>query len=104
MNITLFDVFRTGVGSPFEKGALIAILVVAIFGLLYAAFLTRQILRESEGTDKMKRLSMAIRTGGNAYLRRQFRTIILIFFVLAVLYSLPAILRLSHQNMETRTG
>jgi len=82
MSITLFEGFR--LGTTFEKYALIAILVVAIFGLLYAAFLTRQILREPEGTEKMKRLSMAIRTGGNAYLRRQFRTILLIFFLLAV--------------------
>jgi K(+)-stimulated pyrophosphate-energized sodium pump len=84
VNITLFEVFRTGVASAFEKYALIAVIVVAIGGLLYATFLNRQIMRESEGTEKMKRLSMAIRTGGNAYLRRQFRTIIVIFFVLAV--------------------
>jgi len=82
MDITLFEGFR--LGTTFEKGALIAILVVAIFGLLYAALLTRQILRQPEGTEKMKHLSMAIRTGGNAYLRRQFRTIILIFFLLAI--------------------
>lgn len=84
MDITLFEVFRTGVATAFEKYALIAVIVVAIGGLLYAAFLNRQIMREPEGTEKMKHLSMAIRTGGNAYLRRQFRTIIVIFFVLAV--------------------
>jgi len=84
MDITLFEVFRTGVATDFERYALIAVLVVAVCGLLYAAFLNRQIMRESEGTEKMKHLSMAIRTGGNAYLRRQFRTIIVIFFVLAV--------------------
>ena len=82
MDITLFQGFTEG--TTFEKYALIAVLVVAIFGLLYAAFLTRQILRQPEGTEKMKHLSMAIRTGGNAYLRRQFRTILLIFFLLAV--------------------
>jgi K(+)-stimulated pyrophosphate-energized sodium pump len=84
MGITLFEVFRTGVATDFERYALIAVLVVAVCGLLYAAFLNRQIMREPEGTEKMKRLSMAIRTGGNAYLRRQFRTILVIFFVLAV--------------------
>jgi K(+)-stimulated pyrophosphate-energized sodium pump len=84
MDITLFEVFRTGVATAFEKYALIAVIVVAIGGLLYAAFLNRQIMKESEGTEKMKHLSMAIRTGGNAYLKRQFRTIIVIFFVLAV--------------------
>jgi K(+)-stimulated pyrophosphate-energized sodium pump len=84
MNITLFEIFRTGVGSAFEKYALIAILVIAVFGLLYAAFLARQTLKESEGSEKMKKLSGAIRLGGNVYLKRQFRTILIVFFVLGI--------------------
>ena len=82
MGITLFEGFR--IGTTFEKFALIAVLGVAILGLLYAAFLTRQILREPEGNDKMKHLARAIRIGGNAYLMRQFRTILLVIFVVAV--------------------
>ena len=81
MSITLFEVFRQA--STFEKSALIAVLVVAVLGLIYAAFLTRQILREPEGTDKMKHIAGAIRKGGNAYLKRQFRTILLLIAVLA---------------------
>jgi K(+)-stimulated pyrophosphate-energized sodium pump len=82
MGVTLFEGFR--VATTFEKVALIVVLAVAIIGLLYAAFLTRQVLREPKGTDKMQRISMAIRTGGNAYLMRQFRTILLLIFILAV--------------------
>ena len=51
MGITLFEVFRQA--STFEQLALIAVIIVAVLGLIYAAFLTRQILREPEGTDKM---------------------------------------------------
>ena len=83
MGITLFDAFR--VATTFEKWALIVVLVVAIIGLLYALFLTRQVLREPTGTEKMQKISAAIRTGGNAYLKRQFSTIFLILVVLAVL-------------------
>ncbi len=82
MGVTLFEGFR--VATTFEKLALIVVLVVAIIGLLYAAFLTRQVLREPEGNEKMRHISMAIRTGGNAYLMRQFRTILLLIFALAV--------------------
>ncbi len=82
MHITLFEGFR--IGTTFEKFVLIAVLGVAILGLLYAAFLTRQILREPEGNDKMKHLAQAIRLGGNAYLMRQFRTILLVIFAVAV--------------------
>ncbi len=82
MNITIFEGFR--VATTFEKWALIAVLVVAVLGLIYAAFLTRQILREPKGNEKMNRIADAIRRGGNAYLMRQFRTILLLIFVLAV--------------------
>ncbi|OGO35431.1 MAG: sodium-translocating pyrophosphatase [Chloroflexi bacterium RBG_16_57_8] len=83
MNITLFDAFS--VATSFEKIALIIVLVVAVLGLLYAAFLTRQVLREPKGTEKMQHISNAIRKGGNAYLGRQLRTILLVIVVLTIL-------------------
>ncbi len=82
MGVTLFDGFR--VATSFEKIALIAVVGVAILGLLYAVYLTRQISKAPEGTEKMRHISNAIRSGGNAYLMRQFRTILLLIFVLAV--------------------
>lgn len=82
MHITLLDGFR--VGTTFEKFALIGIVVVAILGLLYAVFLARQTSRAPEGNEKMRHIANAIRTGGNAYLMRQFRTILLVIFALAV--------------------
>ena len=81
MDITLFNGFSEA--SSFEKGALIAVVIVAFIGLSYAAFLARQIMREPEGNEKMKHIAKAIRDGGNAYLKRQFRTIISIIFILA---------------------
>ncbi|MBM2825375.1 MAG: hppA [Dehalococcoidales bacterium] len=82
MGITLFEGFQ--VATTFEKYSLIFVVLIAIIGLLYAAFLTRQILREPEGNEKMKHIANAIRTGGNAYLMRQFRTILFLVFILAV--------------------
>ncbi|MFH0769602.1 MAG: sodium/proton-translocating pyrophosphatase, partial [Chloroflexota bacterium] len=82
MGVTLFDGFR--VATSFEKIALIAVVGVAILGLLYAVYLTRQISKAPEGTEKMRHISNAIRSGGNAYLMRQFRTILLLIFILAV--------------------
>ena len=82
MNITLFEGFA--VATPFEQYALIGVLVIAVIGLLYAGFLTRQILKEPEGNERMKHIANAIRTGGNAYLKRQFRTILLLLFLVAI--------------------
>src|SRR4030042_3277726 len=82
MNITLFEGFA--VATPFEQYALIGVLVIAVIGLVYAGFLTRQILKEPQGNERMKHIANAIRTGGNAYLRRQFRTILLLLFLVAI--------------------
>jgi len=82
MQITLLEGFH--VATTFEKYALIGVLVMAILGLLYAVFLTRQILREPEGNERMRHIADAIRKGGNAYLMRQFRTILLLIFLLAI--------------------
>jgi K(+)-stimulated pyrophosphate-energized sodium pump len=83
MDITLFDGFRTTDASGFEKGAMIAVIVVAVLGLLYAWFLTRQIMAKPTGNEKMQKIAKAIRDGGNAYLKRQFKTILLLIVILA---------------------
>jgi len=82
MQITLLEGFH--IATAFEKYALIAVVLTAILGLLYAVFLTRQIMREPEGNERMRHIANAIRKGGNAYLMRQFRTILLLIFLLAV--------------------
>jgi K(+)-stimulated pyrophosphate-energized sodium pump len=84
MGITLFQGFTDPSVTTFEKWGLIIVLAVAILGLLYALLLRKQVLDKSEGDDKMKHLAAAIQKGGNAYLTKQFRTILLLVFVLAV--------------------
>jgi len=47
----------------------------AILALLVGWFLVIQVLKQDEGTDKMKEIAVAIQVGAWAYLKRQFRTI-----------------------------
>ena len=82
-SITLFDGFTNDAVTGFEKGAMIAVLVVAVLGLLYAWYLTRQIMAKPVGNEKMQKIAKAIRDGGNAYLKRQFKTILLLIVILA---------------------
>lgn len=70
--------------TPFEQVAIWSVLGIAILGLLYAAFLRRQILREDKGTARMQEVWNAIREGADAYLRRQLRSIIPLIVVLTV--------------------
>ncbi|MFN3386641.1 MAG: sodium-translocating pyrophosphatase [Candidatus Thermochlorobacter sp.] len=53
-------------------------------GLLFALFLTRQVLSKETGSDAMRRISDAIKEGAEAFLSRQNRTI----FYLAILTAL----------------
>lgn len=70
--------------TSFEIVALWSVLATAILGLLYALFLTFQVLREDTGTDKMRQISSSILTGANAYLIRQFKTLVFLLALLAV--------------------
>jgi K(+)-stimulated pyrophosphate-energized sodium pump len=70
--------------NQIEQVMIWTVLAIAIVGLLYALFLRAQILREDKGTAEMQRVWGAIRTGANAYLSRQARTIIPLIVVLTV--------------------
>ena len=83
----LFTVMADPNFSIWERTALWSVLGVAVLGLLYAVFLSVEVLGKDQGTDAMRRVSRAIRVGANAYLNRQFRAIALLILVLTgVLY------------------
>ncbi len=71
--------------NQIEQIMIWAVLAIAIVGLLYALFLRAQILREDKGTAEMQRVWNAIRTGANAYLSRQARTIVPLIAILTIL-------------------
>ena len=71
--------------SGFEQTAIMIVLVLALFGLGYAAWLRQQILAYDTGNERMREVWGWIRAGANAYLSRQFRTIAIAIAVLAVL-------------------
>ena len=58
----------------------IAIFVGALLALAFALIMAKRVLGFDEGTDRMKKISASIRSGANAYLKRQY-TIVSIFFV-----------------------
>src|SRR5215468_59655 len=70
--------------SSGERTMIFVVLGVAVAGLLYALFLMRQILAEPKGSAKMQEVWGYIRTGANAYLRSQLRTIAILIGVLVV--------------------
>ncbi|HZG69411.1 MAG TPA: sodium-translocating pyrophosphatase [Herpetosiphonaceae bacterium] len=78
--------------STFEQVAVWAVLAIAVFGLVYAFWLRRQILAQETGTDEMRKYWNFIRAGAQAYLGQQFRTIAVAIGVLAVLLFLSVLI------------
>ncbi|MCL5073101.1 MAG: sodium/proton-translocating pyrophosphatase, partial [Actinobacteria bacterium] len=68
----------------FAQIALYAVLAVSILALLYAFFLSRQVFRGKTGTSKAEEVAEAIKEGAQAYLRRQFKTILYLVFILSI--------------------
>ncbi len=61
------------------------ILGISLFGLLAAYLLARWVLRRDTGTKEMRKISDAIKAGAEAFLRRQFKTIIILAAVFALI-------------------
>ena len=51
----------------------------SVIALLFAAFTAKKVLKFSEGTDAMKKIAASIRSGANAYLKRQ-SIVVSVFF------------------------
>ena len=71
--------------TGFEIGAVIVVLIISLLGIGYAFWLRQQILRQETGTDKMREVWGFIKSGANAYLGQQFRTIRILIAVLTLL-------------------
>jgi H(+)-translocating pyrophosphatase len=63
---------------------ILLVMAFSVFGLLFAAYLARWVLRHSTGSSAMQRISNAIKEGAEAFLRRQNRTILLLALLFAV--------------------
>jgi K(+)-stimulated pyrophosphate-energized sodium pump len=60
------------------------VIAVAFISLAYAYWLWRDTLRRDKGTPAMQKVWSAIKTGANAYLQRQLRTMLPILVLLAI--------------------
>ncbi len=81
----LFEPFRnTEKFSIGEQASLLAVLLVAVAGLVYAWMLVKQVRSADQGTPKMQEIAQAVREGADAYLWAQFRKIGLLIVIITV--------------------
>ena len=64
--------------------------VAAVIALLFAWIFFRQMMKESEGTPTMKEIAQYVREGAMAYLKQQYKVVIIVFAVLAVFFAILA--------------
>ncbi len=70
--------------ATYERVALWCVLGVAFAGLGYALMLISQVKNADTGTPKMQAVADAVRAGANAYLREQFKKIVILIVILTV--------------------
>jgi len=61
-----------------------------VVALLFAWIFFRQMMKESEGTPTMKEIAQYVREGAMAYLKQQYKVVIIVFAVLACLFAVLA--------------
>ncbi len=66
----------------------------SVLALLFAFVTARKVMKFSEGTDLMKKISQSIRKGANAYLKRQYKIVIIFFAIMFAVLSVMAIFKL----------
>jgi len=70
--------------------------VGAVLGLVFAFVFFRQMMKVDEGTEKMRRIAQYVREGANAYLKRQYKVVAIVFVALALVFLVLAVLRLQN--------
>ena len=57
----------------------------SILALVFAGYLAYTVLKQSEGTEQMKKIAAAVRAGANAYLKRQYTGVAIFFAIMFVI-------------------
>ena len=65
--------------------------VASILALVFAWFFFKSMMKNSEGTDRMKEIAQYVREGAMAYLKRQYKVVGIVFLILFVLLGIMAV-------------
>ena len=74
-----------------DKLLVVLSFAAAALALLFALFTARKVIKFSEGTELMRKISESIRKGANAYLKRQYKIVLIFFAIMFVILGAMAI-------------
>jgi len=72
------------------------VLGASVLALAFAFFFFKQMMKEDEGTDTMKKIAAYVRRGAMAYLKQQYKVVTIVFCVLTVIFAVMAIFKLQN--------
>ncbi len=64
--------------------------IASIVALGFAYYFFKQMLKESEGTDTMKKIAKHVRDGAMAYLKQQYKVVTIVFLILTTIFAIMA--------------
>ncbi len=67
-----------------------AVPAASILALAFAYIFFRQMMKEEEGTPTMKQIAQYVREGAMAYLKQQYKVVVIVFIILALFFALLA--------------
>ncbi|HPV55897.1 MAG TPA: sodium-translocating pyrophosphatase, partial [Tenuifilaceae bacterium] len=64
--------------------------IASLIALGFAYYFFKQMMKEDEGTDTMKKIALYVRKGAMSYLKQQYKVVGIVFLVLLVLFAILA--------------
>lgn len=64
--------------------------ICSAIALGFAWYFFNEVMKESEGTDQMKKIAQYVRDGAMAYLRQQYKIVIVFFIIITIIFSIMA--------------
>lgn len=71
-------------------------LAASVLALSFAFAFYKKMMREDEGTDLMKKIAAHVRKGAMAYLKQQYKVVIIVFIILALVFFLMSLFGLQN--------
>ena len=64
--------------------------IASAIALMFAYFFYKQMLKESEGTETIKKIASHVRKGAMAYIKQQYKVVALFFVIVSIIFAILA--------------
>ncbi len=73
------------------------VLAASVLALSFSYYFYKSMMKEDEGTDLMKKIASHVRRGAMAYLKQQYKVVIIVFVILAAIFGVMSVFGLQNE-------